>query len=370
MIPSKKVNSLVDANNNTENPTFETSQVDKSCFETTSNSLENGFLDEECNRKTGLNKEKEGTITEDSEDIFTLLCQQEDKYFPGEPVIFQLIQAANLFQKLSLDDVRSLARTSTQLFKQVSPLISNEYMLYYHKKSVIKHYYPTKLYISTPNLEKLLSNPCFSKVHKVKFDDHFNFPINQPLPPSVTHAIFGRQFNQNLTTLSSNLTRIEFGRDFNVPISSENLPASLKQLTVGSRFNQPLDDLPMGLTHLELGNDFNLPIRHLPRSLTHLKLGFYFSSDVDSLPDSLTHLVCGYLFDKPINNLPKRLTHLELGYWFQRYISSLPASLQHVIFYVQYAQPVSHLDKNIQFKITVWKDGMLVTVPYPVKQPL
>jgi len=66
MLTSKKVKSDVDATNNCENITVETDN------ETT------GFSDEERKRKTGLNglnKGKEKVITEDSEDIFTLLCQ-------------------------------------------------------------------------------------------------------------------------------------------------------------------------------------------------------------------------------------------------------------------------------------------------------
>eukprot|EP01112_Ceratiomyxa_fruticulosa_P005788 TRINITY_DN1662_c0_g1_i9.p1 TRINITY_DN1662_c0_g1~~TRINITY_DN1662_c0_g1_i9.p1 ORF type:complete len:155 (-),score=43.98 TRINITY_DN1662_c0_g1_i9:588-1052(-) len=103
--------------------------------------------------------------------------------FSGEPVICQLIQATNLFQKLTLKDILSLTFTSQQIFKQLSPLISNRYFLHYHDNTNIQHYHPKKLFITTPNLEKLFDDPFLSNVYKIKFTQFFDFRTNK-LPDS------------------------------------------------------------------------------------------------------------------------------------------------------------------------------------------
>eukprot|EP01112_Ceratiomyxa_fruticulosa_P013890 TRINITY_DN3938_c0_g1_i19.p1 TRINITY_DN3938_c0_g1~~TRINITY_DN3938_c0_g1_i19.p1 ORF type:complete len:301 (+),score=45.39 TRINITY_DN3938_c0_g1_i19:165-1067(+) len=194
------------------------------------------------------------------------------RLFPGDPIICQLIQAANLFRKLGLRDILSLALTSQQIFKQLSPLIPDHFLLRYHEKTNIQHYHPKKLLICTSKLDGLFNNPFLFNLREVKFDNECNFEVTE-LPASVTHLKFGLKFNKKITKLSPNITHLELGLYFDQPISRSGLPVNLTHLTIVGQFNQPVNDLPLNLTHLNLWGDFSQPINELPPKLTHIALG-------------------------------------------------------------------------------------------------
>src|SRR5436305_16258 len=70
---------------------------------------------------------------------------------------------------------------------------------------------------------------------------------------------------QPLGYLSSNVTHLAFGYNFNQPLKEGYVPSNLNQLTFGSRrlhwFNQPLNEgyLPSNLTQHTFGYHFNQP---------------------------------------------------------------------------------------------------------------
>eukprot|EP01112_Ceratiomyxa_fruticulosa_P001128 TRINITY_DN1110_c0_g4_i3.p1 TRINITY_DN1110_c0_g4~~TRINITY_DN1110_c0_g4_i3.p1 ORF type:complete len:444 (+),score=61.42 TRINITY_DN1110_c0_g4_i3:952-2283(+) len=427
MIPTKKAKTLVDASNDNTNPTntstsSEPNQLDND--ETTPFSFKHdGFEDEEYKRKTTSSKGKEKVVDEPHEDITTQhkhkLERGNDKQrkegghlFPGEPILCQLIQAANLFQKLGLKDILSLTLTCTQIFKQLSPLISDHYMFRYNYKTNLQHYHPKNVVLFSTNVECLFNNPCLSNIQSVMFDDYC-FPEVITLPDSVTHFTVGSKymfdtppsFNQKVTKFPSHITHLTLGYYYNQTLSTKNLPTCLTHLILGSEFNQSLNDLPYSLLYLQTSDYFMQPLSHLPPKLSHLILGNNWNHPVDGvLPQSLKHLVFEYSFNKPINKLPGKLTHLtvgdqfnqavndlplslthikfganfcqsinrlppniiqiELGYWFSnQHISSLPLSVQQVTF-MYYTLPVSHLSKDIQFRLKSWENGKYVFKPY------
>eukprot|EP01112_Ceratiomyxa_fruticulosa_P013054 TRINITY_DN3650_c0_g1_i3.p1 TRINITY_DN3650_c0_g1~~TRINITY_DN3650_c0_g1_i3.p1 ORF type:complete len:278 (+),score=62.51 TRINITY_DN3650_c0_g1_i3:218-1051(+) len=276
MIHTKKAKGLVDSNNDNDNTNTTTStgtephQIENN---ETTHSLKNGL-----------------------------------RLLPGDPLICQLIQAANLFEKLELKSVLSLARTSKQIFKQLSPFIENTFMLQYHQKTNIQHYHPKKLLLSTDNTGSLFSNPCFSNVNKVKIDTKYHFKLPK-LPNTITDVTLAYYYNE--------------------PISSTKLPSCLTRLTTGPTFDQPVNELPQTLTCLKVG----------------------------------------YWFNQPINDLPINLINLELGQMFRQYIRSLPLSVQQVTFYEGYNQPIDHLSKNIQFNVMEWENAEWVLKPYQYQLP-
>eukprot|EP01112_Ceratiomyxa_fruticulosa_P005786 TRINITY_DN1662_c0_g1_i11.p1 TRINITY_DN1662_c0_g1~~TRINITY_DN1662_c0_g1_i11.p1 ORF type:complete len:434 (-),score=80.95 TRINITY_DN1662_c0_g1_i11:100-1401(-) len=333
--------------------------------------------------------------------------------FPGEPILCQLLQAANLFEKLDLKDVLSLTLLSTQIFKQLSPLISNHYMLQYHDNTNIQHYHPKKLLVTTHNLQGLFNHPLLSNLYKIKFDKKYNFAIPS-LPDSVTHVTLADDFNQEITSLPYvNITHLTLGKYFNSkitnlpltiiylkfdyhfdqPISTSNLPPHLETLILGFMFNQPITQLPetlksltfagwfnhpidgllpSNLTHLFFYDDsyFNKPVNSLPQKLRHLELGYCFSQSISNLPHSITHLKLGAKFDfaQYGAELPPKLTHLEFGWQFSQYIPSLPAKVKQILFPGAYNFPVDHLSKDIQF-LSVTFTYREHVAPYQYKAP-
>eukprot|EP01112_Ceratiomyxa_fruticulosa_P005921 TRINITY_DN1672_c1_g2_i1.p1 TRINITY_DN1672_c1_g2~~TRINITY_DN1672_c1_g2_i1.p1 ORF type:complete len:345 (-),score=61.57 TRINITY_DN1672_c1_g2_i1:202-1236(-) len=342
MIPLKKAKSMVHANNTgfhyTTSTSTEPNQLDHN--EPTSSFQCDDFGDEDLKRKSRSIKGKEKVVTEPREVIVTqpnyklereTEQQQKGRHlFPGDPVICQLIQAADLFERLDLQSVLTVSQTSKQILQQLSPFISSTFMLKYHDYTNIQHYHPKKLLVSTNNLGTLFINPFLTKVYKIKFDDDCKFELTQ-LPDSVTHLALPKRFNSKISKHLSNITNLKFGWFFNYPISSETLPRNLTYIKFGVYFNQIIDYL-------------------LPEKLTHLK--FHKHSH----------------FTKTVNGLPPNLTFIQFGQHFRQFISQLPSSMKQVIFFYGYNLPVDHLlevSKNIQFKIRTWENKKLVCKTYP-----
>ena len=135
---------------------------------------------------------------------------------------------------------------------------------------------------------------------------------------------FNNVLSPEIIEFLSEYQKVKFGTDFNQPVtyqtdSSQNgkyptlLPNSLTHLIFGHEFNQPVDNLPQSLTYLKFEWDFNQPVDNLPESLIYLSFGENFNQTVDNLPNSLTDLEFGYHFNHPVDNLPQSLTHLKFG---------------------------------------------------------
>eukprot|EP01112_Ceratiomyxa_fruticulosa_P020847 TRINITY_DN7219_c0_g2_i1.p1 TRINITY_DN7219_c0_g2~~TRINITY_DN7219_c0_g2_i1.p1 ORF type:complete len:446 (+),score=59.91 TRINITY_DN7219_c0_g2_i1:150-1487(+) len=358
----KKAKGVADASSSNANTTTSTS----TSTEPTLTDFDNGLPDEELKRKAKPHKGKEKVVidlTQDDDDIqYNYIHQRWNdrrlRLFPGDPIICQLIQAADLFKKLSLKDNLSLALTSTRIFKQLSPLISNTYLFNYHDHTNIQHYHPRKLFVMTDNLKALITKSHFSNLREIEFHVECNFPV-PPLPESVTHLTLGHKFNEKIKNLPSKLTHLTFQYGFNRPISRDNLPPRLTYLSLSKKFEQPITTLPNTLTVIQFGERFNEPVsthnlpacltkitfgkcfNHpidglLPAKLTHLSFNIFseFDQTINDLPPRLTHLLFNNfsLFDQPISHLPRTITHLELGMSFNQPLVNLPPGLIHVEF--------------------------------------
>eukprot|EP01112_Ceratiomyxa_fruticulosa_P013079 TRINITY_DN3658_c0_g8_i1.p1 TRINITY_DN3658_c0_g8~~TRINITY_DN3658_c0_g8_i1.p1 ORF type:complete len:254 (+),score=45.71 TRINITY_DN3658_c0_g8_i1:160-921(+) len=211
-------------------------------------------LGDELKRKTSLREGVEKSIE---------ISQQKGRcLFPGSPVICQLIQAANLFQKLGVEEVIFLALTSKQLFIQLSPLIEGHFLFHYRDNTIIQHYHPKKLFISTFNLEGLFTDPFLSKVYKIKFDSSYNFEVPK-LPSSVTHIHFGDRMNQ--------------------PITDKNLPTTTQSIVFGKYYNQAITTLPHKITQLEMNEFYRQPFNNCSQCITHLKFNTWFNHPVSAI---------------------------------------------------------------------------------------
>eukprot|EP01112_Ceratiomyxa_fruticulosa_P019987 TRINITY_DN6682_c0_g1_i3.p1 TRINITY_DN6682_c0_g1~~TRINITY_DN6682_c0_g1_i3.p1 ORF type:complete len:129 (+),score=44.25 TRINITY_DN6682_c0_g1_i3:555-941(+) len=123
---TKKAKELVDSNNENTNTTPSTS-IEPNHNQTTSSSLQQDCEGKGHKIKSRSLKGKEEVI-EPSEDITTQqrnhkpqqeTDQQQQKgshLFPRDPIICQLIQAANLFEKLGLKDITHFKTNSQTIF--------------------------------------------------------------------------------------------------------------------------------------------------------------------------------------------------------------------------------------------------------------
>ncbi len=106
-------------------------------------------------------------------------------------------------------------------------------------------------------------------------------------------------------SLSSHLTSVSFGNQFNSPLHAGVLPCSLTYLYLGINFNQQLPPhvFPQTLICLEFGQKFNhqIHINVLPRNLQILVFGKCFNHKFlpGVLPQSLIELMLGIDYDQP-----------------------------------------------------------------------
>jgi hypothetical protein len=151
-------------------------------------------------------------------------------------------------------------------------------------------------------------------VEWVVFNEFFNSKITKEILQFLSkykRIKFGSNCNQQFDTsidyldpykspvLPNSITDIEFGANFNQPISKKLLPKSLKTLILGKNFDQVIHSLPSTLTYLEFYGYFNRPIDNLPNSLTYLEFGEDFNQPVDNFPRSLNVLHL-FTFQTPI----------------------------------------------------------------------
>eukprot|EP01112_Ceratiomyxa_fruticulosa_P012253 TRINITY_DN3386_c0_g1_i2.p1 TRINITY_DN3386_c0_g1~~TRINITY_DN3386_c0_g1_i2.p1 ORF type:complete len:426 (-),score=52.61 TRINITY_DN3386_c0_g1_i2:265-1542(-) len=258
--------------------------------------------------------------------------QQDRNFFAA---ISQLVQAAQLFERLGERDALRLVLCSKQTCTLL-PQIFDHCWIRYHRNRNFQAHKPKRLFIVTPRLDQLLNNQTFSQLSEITFAHFWNYPLPK-LPDTITS--------------------IKFGHHFDCAISADNLPSSLTYLTLGEGFDHPITSLPCHLTHLKFhkSSRFNHPIsaNNLPSKLTHLTLGWSFDRPIENLPCQLTHLKFSKIsnFTHPVStaNLPSKLTHLQLGR-FSQYITSLPPSVQQVTFMDRgYNHRVDHLSKGIRF---------------------
>eukprot|EP01112_Ceratiomyxa_fruticulosa_P011471 TRINITY_DN310_c0_g1_i1.p1 TRINITY_DN310_c0_g1~~TRINITY_DN310_c0_g1_i1.p1 ORF type:complete len:412 (-),score=52.07 TRINITY_DN310_c0_g1_i1:290-1525(-) len=225
-----------------------------------------------------------------------------------------------------------------------------------------------------PGLTHLSMGYCFNSplsnlphtLQYLKFDFMFNKTVS--FPPNLIHLEFDYFYNQSVDGLHSltSLTHLIFGGNFNMPINK--LPQSLLFLKLGDEFDYPLSDLPRNLEHLHFGESFNEPLSDLPLKLTHIKFNYRFNQAVSkhNLPSSLTHIEFGISFNKNVDNLPQNITHIEFSRDFQQTIAGLPPKIKQVVLHIYYKQPIEHLlSPNINFLMRVYEKSVLISYKPP-----
>jgi len=126
-----------------------------------------------------------------------------------------------------------------------------------------------------------------TSLKSVTIDDNYDRSIKYCLPPSVTHLIFGKFFNQ---------------------------PIERKQIPLSSVDQQIESDIPASITHLTFGDSFDKPIKCcIPQSVTHLKFGKCFNQSIkDCIPTSVTHLEFGICFDQSLDSIPLSVKEIKI----------------------------------------------------------
>ena len=227
---------------------------------------------------------------------------------------------------------------------------------------------PIKKYYIINKLEPNTINYInFNKLKKIRLNHDINEDItilNNCL--SITHIIFGNDFNTSIDNLNLNLIFLYFGDNYDQPINKiyENLQylyfsrnfsnklvaqPKLKVLKLGCFYNKFLDFTDFKyLEYLTLGFQYNQPITNLPDRLKYLKLGRNFKNILPCVfPKSMRYLILNTNYNKSIN-IPLNLRYLNLGI---RYNHKIDFSLLCNLKILQFSQCYSYTIENLSTKI-------------------
>ena len=132
-------------------------------------------------------------------------------------------------------------------------------------------------------------------------------------------------------------------------------PKFLIKLEFGYHFNKKLTFIiPGSVTHLIFGHEFNKSIpRNFLKFITHLKLGYYFNQNIQNcIPNSVIHLNFGVFFNQKLkNSIPKYLKSLIVSYDFDQEIEEddLPDSITHLTFRGNYCRKLKKFPSSLIF---------------------
>ena len=167
---------------------------------------------------------------------------------------------------------------------------------------------------------------------KIIFDDNFNEPISNYINILFLKKIivFGKNFNNNIGMLPSNVEKIFLGKNFQKSIT--DIPSSIKSIVFAndSIFFNSLDYLHNELNELILGDEYNLQINKLPYGLKTLVLGKHYYLKISVFPNNLSYLDIGESYQDSLDNLPESLETLVIGGKFNNFIK-YPNNLKHFI---------------------------------------
>ena len=166
------------------------------------------------------------------------------------------------------------------------------------------------------------------------FSNHFNSPLTEDLILAIQNSnchtlIFQTFFNQDITHIPENITRLTTGWNFNINI--DNLHDKIEFLDLGHCFQTKINKFPKNLKYLRFDSFYNYPLDNLPDGLKVLMTSSCYNYPLDNLPNSLEYLVCGCYFNQPINNLPQSLKCLVLEKNFNQPLNNLPPNLKELI---------------------------------------
>ncbi|GAM24831.1 hypothetical protein SAMD00019534_080060 [Acytostelium subglobosum LB1] len=202
-----------------------------------------------------------------------------------------------------------------------------------------------------PRIKFNANTPCIE--HVVNNDDQCGVIygcqlLSQPnsLPPNLKTILYVHSIAIIPGVLPPTITRLWFGRLYNIPLPPNVLPSSLTELKMSVNWDQPLEQgtLPQSITLLEFGQNFDQVLLPgvLPESLLSLTFGSFFQQMLAPrvLPSSLTYLE----FDQSelptsisppdemfivAGSLPQSLQTLILPGWFQCLTKDMaPSSLK------------------------------------------
>jgi len=145
------------------------------------------------------------------------------------------------------------------------------------------------------------------------------------LPASLTHLIFGHDYNYKSIILPSALQYLKF---YNCECELSTLPQGLKHVIFSGRLYTNFPVLPLNLTHLTVGYCTNYTKFILPDSLTYLSIGYDFGHDIVTMPPNLITLICHSNIKLPM--LPNKLQCLKLGTYYRLKIPYLPKSIRDI----------------------------------------
>ena len=180
--------------------------------------------------------------------------------------------------------------------------------------------------------KNIYSNPIEILEDKLIFNDFFNEPLYPFIKILILKDIivFGSEFNQNLSMLPSNVSKIYLGRNFQKSII--DIPSSVKSIIFANDnlFIGSLDYLHNDLEELVIGDHYNIPINKLPYNLKTLVLGRNFDTKIYCFNQNLKYLDIGKSYTHSLNNLPDNIETLIIGGKYNAQIL-YPSNLKHFI---------------------------------------
>ena len=175
-------------------------------------------------------------------------------------------------------------------------------------------------------------NPIEIEDDKIIFNNTFNEPLYSYIKILVLKntIVFGSEFNQNLSMLPSNITKIFLGKNFQKSLI--DIPSSVKSIIFAndSVFTGSFDYLHNDLEELVISDNYDININKLPHNLINLVLGKKFSSKIHNFSSKLKYLDIGKSYINNLDNLPETLETLVIGGKFNGKII-YPDKLKHFI---------------------------------------
>ncbi|KAK5576084.1 hypothetical protein RB653_007222 [Dictyostelium firmibasis] len=181
-----------------------------------------------------------------------------------------------------------------------------------------------------------------------------------PLPKNLKELTFGKVYNNIIKSdhLATSLTKLTFGGNYDRVLPKLGSNTSITSLTFGGKFTNEkyqfnVGDLPQNLTYLDLGHMFNMPLvkNVLPNSLKTLKLSKNYDHSLfgEILPRCLKTLHLGQKFNKQINegDLPNQLEEITLSWNFCHSISNFPNSITTFIMEDYFKGPLEKLPSSL-----------------------
>jgi len=218
--------------------------------------------------------------------------------------------------------------------------------------------------------KNIYSNPIEILEDKLIFNEFFNEPLYPFIKILILKDIivFGSEFNQNLSMLPSNVSKIYLGRNFQksiIDISSsvksiifandslfigslDYLHNDLEELVIGDNYNIPINKLPYNLETLVLGRNFDPKIFSFSQNLKYLDIGKSYTHSLNNLPDNLETLIIGGKYNSQII-YPNNLKHFIISEdsEFTLELKDLPNSLVYLSIQNNYTQQISNLPESL-----------------------